>query len=509
MANRDKIVLRSPIDNGVVDYSKKIIVDDISQALRKGETNKFLKRVKESNPEKFDRYMSYAMDGEVSIQPEDLPTVIEEGDLIQFPFRQLSAAVVGAGSWKATDFTNEAMLRNSMPLMRNKPAYTNHNMSVGNEVGFIGEPIWDTGHTTESGISVPAGINAPFVIDRKLFPDIARKLSSPVPYIKSSSVTVLFEWEPSHEFEDPMDFMWHLGDKIDGEVVRKIVTRIVDYYESSFVWLGADPYAGILDEEGRIIFVDMDGVEENEALSRENIMGISEFKKDPLKALYDKERKYIVENCEFSDYSLSLSKGKSVKPPKKSKEMNEVLLKLSEKLGKKVEEINPELLENFTFVTKEDKQGFDALSQKVETLKGEKKTLEDKVNSYKNINIEGVELEEQINLSSVLEKSKLFDKSVTDLQKQAVELYKKSHGDKAKEVIVNEINKTTDVDALEAKIEMFGGKLINEFTAKCEDCDSEKINFRSSKDDSEGDEGENNDFDGDQRYAMAQNILFK
>src|SRR5210317_758975 len=64
------------------------------------------------------------------------------------------------------------------------------------------------------------------------------------PSVHSVSVTVTFEWKPSHKFEDENEFYGKLGTYDDkGELVRRVVTKIHAYHEISFVAHGADPYA--------------------------------------------------------------------------------------------------------------------------------------------------------------------------------------------------------------------------------------------------------------------------
>ncbi len=175
-------------------------------------------------------------------------------DFVAADFRLLTATVVGANTWKATDFTNEKVLKGSVKLLDRRPVYTDHNTQIANWVGLVTQPAWQEG-TTSGGIRVPAGINATLLIDSKTRPEIARGVL--LGAINSNSVTVEFEWEMSHKFEKEWDFVDSLGELgSDGKMVRRVVTAITGYHETSLVWLGADPYAKQIDEKGNLINVD-------------------------------------------------------------------------------------------------------------------------------------------------------------------------------------------------------------------------------------------------------------
>jgi len=175
----------------------------------------------------------------IDVKKELLP---KPEDFVKVPFRLISATTVGAGSWKVTDFSNEAVLKASMKKLIGKPVYPNHDSDdVFNYVGIIESVKW-TEARMQDGQMIPAGIDGIIAIDGKTSPKIARGVLMGA--IFSNSVTVNFDWEPSHFFESPNDFYHKIGTiHTDGKMVRRVVTNINDYYESSLVWLGADPFA--------------------------------------------------------------------------------------------------------------------------------------------------------------------------------------------------------------------------------------------------------------------------
>ena len=160
---------------------------------------------------KQDFLKSKNLNEEINLSLGEISPLVEDGDIHSFLFRQLSATIVGGGSWKATDFSDEKMLKKGMRMLENKPIYLNHDMYVGNEVGYVGKPKWTAAYKNSQGKDIPAGIDASMNVDGVLYPEIVRKLSGSVPLIKSSSVTVLFKWEASHEFASEWDFYSAIG----------------------------------------------------------------------------------------------------------------------------------------------------------------------------------------------------------------------------------------------------------------------------------------------------------
>src|SRR5690606_12701038 len=111
---------------------------------------------------------------------------------------------VGAGSWKATDFSDVRMLKGSMGKLKGKTVYKEHDQEVDNWLGFVKETSWSEQFTNSTGDTVPAGIDGVLLIDAKTNPKIARGLLMGTIY--SNSVTVVFDWEMSHHFEDEWEF---------------------------------------------------------------------------------------------------------------------------------------------------------------------------------------------------------------------------------------------------------------------------------------------------------------
>jgi hypothetical protein len=426
-------------------------------------------------------------DGSFAKVEGDIPLEPKASDYYSFPFRQLSATIVGAGSVKATDFRNQAVLRAGMSLLENRPVYLDHVMQINNEVGFVGKPVWRNKYVNSQGITIPAGIDAPMNIDSVLYPNIVRKMNGPVPYIKSSSVTVAFEWEASHEFETPYDFYYSLGSIAeDGEMVRRIVTKINEFYESSLVAVGADPYAGILDDEGQVQFIDREGVIELSATNSK----IAES--------YNKDNKAFVSVCLGGSESLNLSKINS--KPKEDKMKDELMVLMAEKLECSVEELELSKLDGLSFVKNDRLNELDSFEGKLTEAKNaldSYKVDAEKLQSDLNAKLETssaslIELT-ATNENLIAEKDVLIaekdalsvkalkvDAIISSKVDYAVEMYGKSVDGKVNEIIVNDIKATDSIELLDAKIEMYGGKAHNSYGAKCLSCGSGKITHRSS-----------------------------
>lgn len=403
-------------------------------------------------------------------------------DYMLFPFRLISACVVGSGTWKSTDFTNTKVLKASVPLLTNKPAYVNHDMYVGNEIGTIGDTQWSSGYTAPDGTPVPPGIDGPYVIDSKLFPDLCRKLNAPIPAIQSSSVTVFYEWESSHDFEDAWDFYQHVGEQLDGREVTRVVTAISDYIESSLVYLGADPYAKKKDADGNLINID-----------KSSIMSNSKEDSDPMYKLYkDKKEMFVME---------SFSKENSIPLRKRIIEYNkneddimptEVEKFIAAQLNIKPEEVTKEILQSYSFVKADELATLKTGSTKITSLEAEKKQLDTEKSA---LSAEKETLVAELatlkaDKSKLEFNAKIGEELIVSKRKECIDHYSKAEKGKPDQVILDEINNSTDIASLNAKLKMFGKKSIEEFGGHCTKCGSKEIGFRSSQNEEE-DENKN------------------
>jgi hypothetical protein len=412
---------------------------------------------------------------------KDLPPFPAENDYIYFPFRHLSATIVGGGSWKATDFSNEKVLKAGYKKLNGKPAYKNHWMVVGEEIGIVKDVTFTPAYTNANGEKIPAGIDGPFVIDSKLEPKLVRRMTSPHGSpIQSASVSVLFDWEASHDFENENDFYYHIGEMVEGSMVRRVVVEIIDFYESSLVWLGADPYAKML-VDGEVVNIDRASVVYNGDLKGDN-----NFNK-----IYNNFKKFFVFDCREAAITLDLKKTSSnasfAKPTNDNMDFQELVAKM---LGIPKDQVTPEMLQKYSFVAKEDAESFKQfqtdkkaldtqLQEKVSEIATLKKAVDDKDKELGNL------LKFKTDTEAQALKDKPFieygQKSLENDRKRAKELYSKFVHGKTEKAILDEIE-TSTTESLNAKIEMWGGKVYEKFGAKCVKCGSNEFDFRSSVD---------------------------
>lgn len=170
-----------------------------------------------------------------------------EGDYINVRFRALSKTLV-PGHW--LDWSSGNVLKDSVSKLPGTTVYPNHAMwDVNNWLGSVASAEWDEEGAQSEGV---AGINAIYKIDALMNPRIARGLLMQPPAIHSTSMTVLFAFEYSHPdiaADDKYKFFRLLGEEVDGRIVRFIVTEILDYWDASLVFQGADRLARKHDDD--------------------------------------------------------------------------------------------------------------------------------------------------------------------------------------------------------------------------------------------------------------------
>ena len=163
-------------------------------------------------------------------------------DFVEVTYRALSATLLAD---RPIDFSNEKMLKRSVRMLKGQTVFKDHDTSVDNWVGRVANAFWD-----EETKGIPFGINALLKLDAIKDPMTVRGVVQGV--IHSASVTVSFEWKPSHpKLMDEGTFFERMGDEVDGELVRIIVTKIERFLEISLVWQGADEFAKQIGDNGR------------------------------------------------------------------------------------------------------------------------------------------------------------------------------------------------------------------------------------------------------------------
>jgi hypothetical protein len=183
------------------------------------------------------------------IQPKD-------SDYIFPLFRALSATLL-EGVW--LDFSAEGVLKAAVPLYLGQTVYTNHGRSkmfwgrefdVNDWVGAISNAFWDEKGEQSGGVS---GVNVEMKIDWTMNVKLARGLLMKPPAIHSTSSTIVFAWDASHkELLEQRRFFDLLGEEVDGQIVRIIVTKVMAIYEQSLVFQGQDGIAKQLPSDDEV-----------------------------------------------------------------------------------------------------------------------------------------------------------------------------------------------------------------------------------------------------------------
>lgn len=175
----------------------------------------------------------------------------QEGDLIPFKFRLLSAAYLGAGGYHL-DFAQGDALEQAVALFRGPEmegskrstplvVVRDHSFKIEDRLGFVHAANWSDAN--EAHDLVAPGIDAELHINWKLAGDVVRRLLHDPPLLESCSVSLSFNWAQSHMNMEDWQFWMHLGEEIDDEIVRVIVTEILSIEHVGLVFAGADPSA--------------------------------------------------------------------------------------------------------------------------------------------------------------------------------------------------------------------------------------------------------------------------
>lgn len=380
----------------------------------------------------------------------------QEGDYVRIPFRILSATNVGKGSWKSTDFSDEAVLKASMTLLEGIPAMIDHNVwSVQGAIGVIQNPRWEAAYTDEKGVQIPAGIVADYVIDAKQHADLIRKLlgvpdaNPPIlPAVNGSSVSIRYEYKPSHDFSGRPDPEWeferNIGLIINGEEVRRIVTKIEEYRESSLVNFPADKFA-------------RNRIGRQEAKTARSMMSLS-FNNEPedVQNRYKNEKTYNVflGEVETEEGYLAIDSYYTA-----LQEAQKSLHSTKEIFKKRASEL---LAENFSFQTSNT-----ALQTQITDYAAQVSTLQTKLDK---LNSEISELKPQATLGQAY---------LIDLRRETEKLYQLAVG----EVDENMLKMIQDAnfDALKAFHAQYNKVVSEKHKATCQSCGADDLTRQSSQ----------------------------
>lgn len=423
-------------------------------------------------------------------------------DFVEVPFRLISATIVGAGSWKCTDFSNVNVLKASRNLLDGKTVYKDHETDTDNWVGLVNGIKWSEAFNS-NGTKVPAGIDGIIAIDKVTNPKVAR--GALMGSIYSNSVTVEFDWEMSHPFDKEWDFVDKIGQLgADGKMVRRVVTAIHNYHETSLVWLGADPFAKAYDSAGALKNIDIGSVLAYTKAKPEE----SEMSADA-RASYEVSKKYAID-LGFDKNLLPLSKKNVYLPKENQFAMNEKFiiafiaafgtalnLKKEDLLAMKSEEELVAKMESFKLpsVDPADALALTAVkdlalavvaketpdTKTVDLVEFAKTHVFVPATTLTSLEAAAAKVESLETEKVSLEKEAVAGRTYLSAKRtEAVRLYKATVGeDKADAAVVALFNSAED-SAVEGLLKQYTKDATMKFGGKCADCGSGNFEFKSS-----------------------------
>lgn len=421
-------------------------------------------------------------------------------DYIYVPFRFITATIVGGGSWKATDFTREGVLKKAASMLKNKPVFLDHaTYSVKNGVGVVVDCFWSEGYTTADGVVVPPGIDGVIRIDGKNNEKLARDLKSDPPVIQSCSVTVVYQYEASHTFlksdgsENPYEFEWKVGTIIKNEatgieeMVRRICVEVEDFLELSLVTWGADPFAKYKDENGNLINIDKTAIVSNSKFEAE-----PEANAVPNSDIYWFNL-YRTNNIYFSNISFGNDRTiylAQIFPEKTGENQPDMDFKiaLSKMLNVEPKDVTEELLGKYSFIKTEDlgtlNTNLTNANTELTKVKGELELAKKQVTEKETLILNATTREEKLKGEvAELEGYRTHkEEALTELRASVLAAHTKANNGKESESFKKILEKADEPDLKElakeynvALVEKFGG-------AFCTKCNSnESITFQKSE----------------------------
>lgn len=395
-----------------------------------------------------------------NLTAEDLKPNAEE--FIEPMFRLLSATIVSK-NWNPTDFSQPGVLKNSMKYLLGQTVNCDHSTDVGNAIGSVSQVMWQEAYK-DGNFVIPAGINGVLKIDGKANPRIARGILMNPPSIHSNSVTVQFRWEKSHPDMDECDFYDKLGTYDEhGNMIRRIVTEVVRYLETSLVSHGADTFAQKIGEDGKII---------NPEFAKRTWSSYSEYQEDTKKAYY------------FTDFKSDIDSYQEENNDTPSNIINNSSEKVTKTMNKELREFLEKLFgDNMLSLSEGQEITAEIALSAVKNLVSSKSDLETKV---ANLTTEKASLSEQIankdtQIANLNEMATVGKNHIASLRETTVANYKKLMGDAVDETIVTMLNaETTGLQTLISLNKDYSARLEEKFPLHCAKCGSHDISRASS-----------------------------
>jgi hypothetical protein len=363
-----------------------------------------------------------------------------------------------------------------MKMLLGQTVNCDHETNIGNAIGAVSQVMWQESYK-DGSFTIPAGINGILKIDGKANPRIARGILMEPPSIHSNSVTIQFKWDKSHPQMEDNEFYQKLGTyDSKGVMVRRIVTEIVRYLETSLVSHGADSFAQKIGSDGKII---------NPTFAKRTWASYEEYRDDKSKQYFFTDYKSDLTSYQEKDDTQGSFNDNDAKDNHSNKNnMNEELLKFLESL----------FGDNMLTLEEGKEMNQENVIACIQTLVSSRNELQTSVD---NLTTEKTSLTEQITnlnaeVANLKEMATVGKNHIASLRENAVETYKKLMGDKVDETIVTMLNaETTGITTLISLTKDYQARLEEKFPLTCSKCGSKDVNRASSiaEDDTEGKTG--------------------
>lgn len=396
----------------------------------------------------------------------------KDEEFIEPMFRLLSETIVSK-NWNPTDFGQNGVLKASMKMLLGQTVNCDHETNIGNAIGAVSQVMWQESYK-DGSFTIPAGINGILKIDGKANPRIARGILMEPPSIHSNSVTVQFKWDKSHPQMEDNEFYQKLGTyDSKGVMVRRIVTEIVRYLETSLVSHGADSFAQKIGSDGKII---------NPTFAKRTWASYEEYRDDKSKQYFFTDYKSDLTSYQEKDDTQDSFNDNDAKDNQSNEKnsMNELQKFLESLFGDNLltlEEGKEMNQETVVACIQSLVSSRNELQTSVDNLTTEKNSLTEQVT---NLNAEVANLKEMATVGK---------NHIASLREDAVATYKKLMGDNADETIVTMLNaETTGITTLVSLTKDYQARLEEKFPLTCSKCGSKDVNRASSvtEDDTQG-----------------------
>lgn len=417
---------------------------------------------KKPNPESISQFGLFGGDIDYNtyypnIDPAELKPKDEE--FIEPVFRLLSETIVSK-NWNPTDFGQNGVLKASMSLLLGQTVNCDHETNIGNAIGSVSKVMWQEGYK-DGKFSIPAGINGVLKIDGKANPRIARGILMEPPSIHSNSVTVQFKWDKSHPNMEDNEFYQKLGTyDSKGNMVRRIVTEVVRYLETSLVSHGADSFAQKIGDDGKIV---------NPTFAQRSWASYEEYRDDKSKNFYFSDFK------DLNNTQESFIDNPEIDNQENKQSMNEFELFIQSLVEANIiafgegQEANQE---NALALLKDLVSSRNNLQTQVTNLTTEKNSLTEQITN------------KEAEIANLKEMATVGKNHIASLRENAVATYKKLMGDQADETIVTMLNaETTGLATLISLTKDYQARLEEKFPLTCSKCGSHDVSRASSLED--------------------------